>query len=502
MKKGASKEQNRALISSQHLQVKRSWENPGVYAWGSNSGKVAAPESQEAFTKTAKRIPFFDDLILRDLKLDRDFGAAILENGDLVQWGKAYSEETTTPELTLTGQDLKSLAVSRDRVIALSRSGTVYSIPASKSDQQTGPKMTESSWLPFAGGPAKISYRKLTPANNDKIADISGGLEHVLLRTSAGKVYTAASASEDFPSRGQLGIPGLTWQTRPAGAYDMCHEITTLRGFNIAKIAAGDYHSLVLDSEGRIFSFGDNSSGQLCFDYNSESPYVDAPSLVPINRLYQGANQSTKVTGIFAGGTNTFLTVEATRVASLGQDQDVSSYRQGLGRITADTFAAGQGIRGSLGNGRWTHIQGTPTKIPALSGLFEYDEKKNTAIPIRMSQISVGSTHASAVMNNVTYLDASEKSSEHDTNWGADVLFWGGNEYFQLGTGRRNNAANPVYIRPLDMDSEIEAGRKEEHRFHVTPRHRVKIGGRNVEIEQRVECGRFVTAVYSAVAKV
>ena len=233
----------------------------------------------------------------------------------------------------------------------------------------------------------------------------------------------------------------------------------------------------------------------------SESPYVDAPSLVPINRLYQGANQSTKVTGIFAGGTNTFLTVEATRVASLKQDQDVSSYRQGLGRITADTFAAGQGIRGSLGNGRWTHIQGTPTKVPSLSGLFEYDEKKNTAIPIRMSQISVGSTHASAVMNNVTYLDASEKSSEHDTNWGADVLFWGGNEYFQLGTGRRNNAANPVYIRPLDMDAEIEAGRKEEHRFHVTPRHRVKIGGRNVEMEQRVECGRYVTAVYSAVVK-
>jgi hypothetical protein len=32
-KKGVSKEENRGLISSQHLQVKRSWENPGVYAW-------------------------------------------------------------------------------------------------------------------------------------------------------------------------------------------------------------------------------------------------------------------------------------------------------------------------------------------------------------------------------------------------------------------------------------------------------------------------------------
>src|SRR2546423_9023369 len=35
-KNGVSKEENRDLISSQHLQVKQSWENPGVYAWGSN----------------------------------------------------------------------------------------------------------------------------------------------------------------------------------------------------------------------------------------------------------------------------------------------------------------------------------------------------------------------------------------------------------------------------------------------------------------------------------
>ena len=31
-KAGTSREENRDLISSQHLQVKRSWENPGVYA--------------------------------------------------------------------------------------------------------------------------------------------------------------------------------------------------------------------------------------------------------------------------------------------------------------------------------------------------------------------------------------------------------------------------------------------------------------------------------------
>lgn len=499
-KKGLSKEQNRDLISSQHLQVKRSWENPGVYAWGSNTGKVAAPDSNEAYIKTPRRISWFDDVLLRDIKLDRQFGAAVLENGDLVQWGKGYSEETAEPTTTLRGKNLQQIAISRDRIIALSKNGTVYSVPASKAEQENGVKLSESSWLPGWSSTSDISYRILKPqglSSKEKVSKLSGGLEHVLLLTNNGRLFSAASGSEDFPSRGQLGIPGLTWTTRPQGSFDQCHEISTLKGFEIEKIASGDHHSLALDKEGRVFSFGDNSSGQLGFEYSSEAPYVDMPSLLPISRMYQGTNQTPKVTSIAAGGLNSFFTVDATRV--LGHNEDPSEVRT-LGRITADTWSCGQGIKGALGNGRWTHIQGMPTRIPSLSGLFEYDEKSNSVVPIRLASISAGSTHASAVMSNITFLETSEKSSDDTTNWGADVVWWGGNEFFQLGTGKRNNVATPLYIRPLDTAAEVEAGRKDMHRFHVTPRHTVKVkGGRQVSMEQRIECGRNVTAVYSGV---
>jgi len=499
-KKGVSKEQNRDLISSQHLQVKRSWENPGVYAWGSNTGKVAAPDSNEAYIKTPRRIPWFDDVLLRDIKLDRLFGAAVLENGDLVQWGKAYSEETTEPTVTLKGKNLQQIAISRDRIIALSNSGTVYSIPTSKTEQDNGAKLSESSWIPGWSSTSNISYRILNPqglGSQEKVSKLSGGLEHVLLLTNKGRLFSAASGSEDFPSRGQLGIPGLTWTTRPTGAFDQCHEISTLKGFEIEKIASGDHHSLALDKEGRVFSFGDNSSGQLGFEYSPEAPYVDMPSLLPVSRMYQGTNQTPKVTSVAAGGLNSFFTIDATRV--LGHNEDPSEVRT-LGRITADTWSCGQGIKGALGNGRWTHIQGLPTKIPSLSGLFEYDEKANSVVPIRLASISAGSSHASAVMSNITFLDTNEKSSADTTNWGADVVWWGGNEFFQLGTGKRNNVATPLYIRPLDAAAEIQAGRKEMHRFHVTPRHTVQVkDGRKVSMGQRIECGRNVTAVYSGV---
>lgn len=494
------------MISSQHHQVKRSWENPGVYAWGSNSGRVVAPDSTENIVKTPRRIKFFEGKLLRDIKLDRNFGAAIDEQGNLFQWGTGYAPNTTTPVMTLRGKNLISLGSSRDRVLALSSSGKVYSIPVSAEDQASGPKVQEASWIPFWTGRSPISYRTLSPKNlnyAEKVTSINSGVEHALLLTSKGRLFSTASASDSFPSRGQLGVPGLTWLTRPEGPFDQPHEITTLRGFEVKQIACGDHHSLALDKDGRVFAWGDNSSGQLGFEYNSESSIVDAPSLIPTQRLYSSSSQVPLITHVAAGGTNSYITVDATRVAAAGSDPDDPRLNRGLGRITADTFAFGSGIAGNLANGRWTHVQSTPSKIPSLSGLFEYDEKTSKAVPIRLAHLSVGATHAAAVMKNITYLSASATTSSDDTNWGADIVFWGGNEFYQLGTGKRSNVSTPTYIQPLDAEAEVKrakrsSGSKEEHRFHITPRTMARLGdGRRVSVEQRVECGRGVTCVYS-----
>lgn len=474
-----------------------------MYAWGSNTGRVAAPDSDEPLVRSPRRIPYFDGMLIRDIKLDRNFGAAVTEKGDLLQWGTGFSEDTKVPTETLKGKNLISIELSRDRVLALDSSGTVYSLPTSKKDQINGPKPLESSWVPFWNTRSSISYRKIQPKDmawGERVTAISAGLEHLLLLTSSGRLFSAASSSEEFPSRGEMGIPGISWTSRPPGPYDQPHEISTLRGFPIEKIATGDFHSLAVDKEGRAFAFGDNTSGQLGFDPSADSPYIDAPSLLPISRLYSGTNLQPRVTSVAAGGANSFFTVDATRVAAPGEE---ITARTGLGRITADTWASGQGILGTLGTGRWTHVQGTPAKIKTLSGLFEYDEAKNTVIPIRLKRLSVGSTHVSATMDNVTHVQAGESKetdSRNDTNWGADVVWWGGNEYYQLGMGKRNNVNMPTYIAPLDSAAERErAKRKEEHRFQITPRHKAVLGGsgRKVSVEQRVECGRMVSAVYS-----
>ncbi|KAI0477043.1 regulator of chromosome condensation 1/beta-lactamase-inhibitor protein II [Xylaria cf. heliscus] len=498
-----NKEDSRDLISSQHLQVKKSWENPGVYCWGSNSGRVAAPDSTDSVIKTPRRIAYFDGQLIRDMKLDKEFGAAITERGDLIQWGTGFSKDNPTPTPTLKGKNLVRLEISRDRIVALGKDGSVYSIPAAQSDQNRGKKSASSSWS-FWSNPSQINYRQLTPGGlgwGESVVNIAGGLEHVLLLTSKGRVFSAASSTSDFPSKGQLGIPGLNWASRPQGPYDQPHEILTLKGFRISQVAAGDYHSLALENDGRVFVFGDNSSGQLGFEVEKEIPFVDGPIPLPLSKMYRGTNEKPRITSIAAGGANSFFTVDATRI--IGPNDDVNNVRD-IGNVKSDVWACGSGIWGSLGNGRWTHVSLGPSKIKSLSGLSEYDEKSKSVIPIRLAALSVGSTHAAAVMKNVTYVNASDKTSDQDTNWGADVLWWGGNEHYQLGTGRRNNVASPIYIGPLDGgEGDAEKGRKDEmHRLQIAPRATVRLGeggkGRKVTVEQRVECGRFVSAVYSS----
>ncbi|KJZ76787.1 hypothetical protein HIM_03664 [Hirsutella minnesotensis 3608] len=511
-KEAVSKEDYRDLISSQHLQVKNSWEHPGVYAWGSNAGKVIDPDSNEQYIKLPRRVQFFNDQLLRDLKLTRDFGAAINENGDLVQWGLGYSSENPKPETTLKGKDLIKIQVSADRVIALSRKGTVYSVPSAREDQQGGAKREESasSWsLWSSGGRETISFRTLTPgglSRGERVTDISSGLEHCLILTNRGRVFSAVSSGHSFPAKGQMGIPGLAWETRPSGPYDQAHEIAALRGFEVDKIATGDFHSIVSDKAGRIFTFGDNTFGQLGFEAEPGLSQISTPSLVSIDKLYRSSGLVPKVTSVAAGGVNTFFTVDADAPA-IGQTvQDVSPART-MPRTVTDLWACGQGVSGTLGTGRWTHVTVGPTKVKSLSSLYEFDEKTNKMMPIKLKSLSIGTTHCAAVMDNVTETNISQHSSEHSTNWGADVLFWGGNEYYQLGTGKRSNLNAPTYIGPLDGgEADADKGRKGEvHRLCLTPRQTARVGeggkGRKVTLEQKVECGKFVTGVYSAVGR-
>ncbi|KAF8436449.1 regulator of chromosome condensation 1/beta-lactamase-inhibitor protein II [Terfezia claveryi] len=479
-------------LYSQHIQVLDSWKHPGVYTWGNNKGRVVAPASNEDYIRAPRRIPFFNNILLRDLKLEKDVGLAVDEKGNVYEWGIGYGKDINEPEVVLAGKDIQRIEASADRIFALSKDGTLYSLPIIKVDQREGPKPDEPSWIPFTKSKAPVSYKTLkVPLEYfDKISDISAGRDHLLILTSAGHVY-AAAASHNYPDKGQLGVPGLTWATRPKHRpYDSPFRVITV-GNKISQIATGDYHSLLLDSKGRVWTFGDNSYGQLGFDYLPDQPLRDSPTELLLQGFYPGPIAVTCYQ-IAAGGMNSFYMVDATQL----HDK----------KVTADVWASGQGLWGELGNGKWTHAQGKPTKIKALSGLVEYDDATNQIKPIRAAYIAAGAHHFAAVMDTKTN---TKTTDHHEAFSGRDVLWWGNSEFFQLGNGRRNNVNVPLYIPRLDARSErprAEAAVTEEQqivptdRLQVTPKQKTTLGdGRKAEVEQKVVAGRGTSGLYTKV---
>ncbi|KAF8423800.1 putative mitochondrial protein Fmp25 [Tirmania nivea] len=480
-------------LYSQHIQVLDSWKHPGVHTWGNNKGRVVAPDLDEDYIRAPRRVPFFNNILLRDLKLEKDVGLAVDEQGNVYEWGIGYGKGIKEPEVVLAGKDIQRIEASADRIFALSKDGTLYSFPISKVDQQEGPKPDEPSWIPFTKSKARISHKTLkVPLEYfDKISEISAGRDHLLILTSAGHVY-AAAASHSYPDKGQLGIPGLTWATRPKDRpYDSPFRVVTAGNLKINQIATGDYHSVLLDSKSGVWTFGDNSHGQLGFDYLPDQPIKDSPTKLLLQGFYPGGIAAACYQ-IAAGGMNSFYMVDAAQL------QD--------GRVTADVWASGLGLWGELGNGKWTHVQGKPTKIKALSGLVEYDDTTNQIKPIRIAYIAAGAHHFAAVMDNKTNTNTTD---HHDAFSGRDVLWWGNNEFSQLGNGRRNNLNVPSYIPRLDASTErrqAEVAVTEEQqivptdRLQITPKQKTTLGdGRKAEVEQRVVAGRGASGVYTKV---
>jgi alpha-tubulin suppressor-like RCC1 family protein len=320
---------------------------------------------------------------------------AVDEQGDVVQWGRAYTH-TFHPEVTLRGKDISQVAISGDNVICLSNSsGKVYVLPASKIKLETGP-IPDTSWLPFWSAPSPVSYSSLDVP--EKVSFIASGDDHFLLLSRSGKVY-AAAATSDGNTFGQLGF-----ETNPDSPPEML-KIYPVAAFSdpISQIAAGERHSVALTSRGEVYSWGSNAQGQLLQAFSKTNFTCATPTLVPLQRLIPGIQQ---IQSVAAGGANSFI------VATVNGNNEV--------------YASGSGMWGQLGTGVWNQIQHKPLRVKTIQGLAEWSEQLNRKVNIDVRYMSVGENHVAAVLDN----DVSGGVG------GRDVFIWGCGEAYQLGHGK------------------------------------------------------------------
>jgi alpha-tubulin suppressor-like RCC1 family protein len=408
---------------------------PGLYIWGNNTNNIASDRTDITAVRSPLRHPWFDGKLLKDVAVSDVACVAVLENGDVAEWGNG----NFFPKVVLKKKDIAKvkLASSGRKVFALGRSGSVY-------EWNTGTEQVAKVTLPSLG------FREY-------VVDLVAGEDHVLALTSSGRVLSGATVEMD-KSKGQFGIASFSQFDSPPPTGEL-HEVKLLRDMTIDKIAAGSYHSLVQSADGRLFVFGDNTFGQLGLPYTYRTANIATPTELPVRDLAPGGTYLTgpRVDAIYAGGNISYFVLN--------------------NGVTRQMFSMGDGSKGQLGTGSFSNSQRQPVNLRYFNDLSEYSEQERKVVAIQAEYLSIAPTHSLAV------LGTSQR----------DVVVWGGNEYGQLGNGKRSTSPKPVPL--VDIFTEIH-GLQLLRGKQVFEDERGK--RRSLNTEQRAVAGPNSTAIFTA----
>ncbi|KAG0375730.1 hypothetical protein BGX24_008736 [Mortierella sp. AD032] len=400
---------------------------PGIMLWGSNKNGLVDPTGRSpGVIQIPQRLTAFQGKVLRDLKLGDDFAAAVDEDGNVYQWGSGYNQQSHQPEATLTNRDITQVTLCDSKLYGLSKDGSrIYVLP--KIRPMSGPtkaaidyQKPKGSVLRYVGLGGSVDDKHDPMAQlpmqdllqkDERILSMSSGKNHMVMVTSHGRVF----GSDDGLSVSLIGDADF-------------------RQSRILEVACGEVHTLARDDQGRGWAWGVNGFGQL-----AQGVYSHANLKLPNPTLIKD------ISGTEGG-------VECVRVAAGGQ----SSYFVLKEKNVFKVKSAGMGQWGQLGDGSYTHIQGSLVTIAPLSNLAEFKEQEKKMMPIGIHDLAIGSTHGFAVLDNAITKDKDQEASTTSitttVTHGRDVLSWGQNTYYQLLTGKRTNKTEPVHALPLDSD--------------------------------------------------
>lgn len=309
-----------------------------------------------------------------------------------------------------------------------------------------------------------------------KVLDVACGLEHTAFLTDDGIVYTCGSnnfgqlghskrfnkperidaletmtitkvaCGQDFTmaltNKGRI----LSWGNNANGqlghsTLDMIHRPRNIKFFNdihVIQVSCGMQHSLALTIDGRLFSWGSNSHGQLGVGRVSSSSSTEIPNLVetlrgvPLTEISAGGHHSMALSfsgAVFGWGRNSFgqlgldngtdqlfpvqiKSIRSQRVRHIVCGEDHTAVLTEDGGV----FTFGAGGNGQLGHNSNSH-QNQPRKVLELMGTL-------------ITQIDCGRKHT------VAYALKSGR-----------VYTFGLGAYGQLGFGNTTSCNSPVVAK-------------------------------------------------------
>ena len=269
-----------------------------VYAWGYNDrwGQVGNNGGVSMFTPVS--IANSGELTgktIKSVRAGEEYSLALGSDGTLYGWGfngngqlgDGTVTSRTTPVIlsssgSLAGKTVTDIAASRGYSYALTSDGVLYGWGSSSGNIGTTPTVItdlgpltgktvtdivakESGRLTvltsdgavyegWYGGGSFIAMSASAPLLGKVVTQIAAGDNHTLALDSDGKVYAWGDNAV-----GQLGDSTTITRSTPVAI----SNTGVLSGKKIVQVAAGTFHSLALASDGSLYSWGHNYEGEL-----------------------------------------------------------------------------------------------------------------------------------------------------------------------------------------------------------------------------------------------
>jgi alpha-tubulin suppressor-like RCC1 family protein len=298
-----------------------------IYGWGGNTWGELGDNS--IINKASPVLPDTSGVLSGKtiVKIARGsyFTVALDSDGNIYAWGNntygQFGNNTSDGSSTvavatvmsgvLAGKTITDISAGTYHTVALDSDGKVYAW-GHNTYGQLGNNSTDHSSIP-------VEVDTSIFLSGKTITAISAGQFFTLALDSDGIVY-----SWGRNNKGQLGINSTTDWHFPR----LVDASGVLSGKIITKISAGEEHVLVLDSDGKAYSWGENSDGR-CGDYST----LDRKFPVSVF-MYNIELEGNHFTDISAGRTHSTALVSNGKVYSWGQNNQGQ-----LGSVTEDPYS-------------------------------------------------------------------------------------------------------------------------------------------------------------------
>ena len=425
-----------------------------VYSWGQNTNYGSLGDG----TTTTRTTPvhvigpdgegYLEDIV--KVAGGRDGAIALTRDGNVYSWGRNTNGElginttsmgSSTPQHVLSGESgagtymegIVDIAAGNYFFMVLKNDGKVYTW-GDNPYGQLGDSTEDTDRLTAVGVDA------YTGAALTDVVSISAGYYHSLAVKKDGTVLAWG-----YNNNGQIGDASVTQRLFAVRVQDGAQGTTSGYMERIVKVAGGQYHSIALESDGRVWAWGDDDYGQVGDGTTTAYESTPKASLVNITGVQldtavdiaAGYFQSYAVDasgelwvwgndtyGQLAQGStssNSAIAIKAENVGSSGSLRRIISissnyYSQVALNTEGRLFTWGRNAEGELGNGTTTAANVPVMPIP---------------LPNSKPVIKAG--------GGVTALLKSDGD-------GGTVWNWGYNAFGQLGDNTTTQRNTPVQV--------------------------------------------------------